>query len=110
MYREFFGLERLPFQLTPDPHFFFEGDAHKRALSYLFYGLDKQEGFIVVTGEVGLGGADAEENWRQRIAQIPIGEPGQPVDVANCILFLASEDARHVTGAELVVDGGMTAI
>ncbi len=59
---------------------------------------------------MGLGGGDAEANWRTRVEQIPIGEPGQAVDVANCILFLASEEARHVTGAELVVDGGMTAI
>jgi 3(or 17)beta-hydroxysteroid dehydrogenase len=59
---------------------------------------------------MGLGGGDVEANWQARIEQIPIGEPGQAVDVANCILFLASDEARHVTGAELVVDGGMTAI
>jgi len=41
---------------------------------------------------------------------VPMGEPGQAVDVANCILFLASDEARHITGAELVVDGGMTAV
>ncbi len=34
---------------------------------------------------------------------------GEPVDVANCILFLASEEARFVTGASLVCDGGYTA-
>jgi len=39
-----------------------------------------------------------------------MGEAGQAVDVANCILFLASDEARHVTGAELVVDGGLTTI
>ena len=37
-------------------------------------------------------------------------EPGRPEDIANCVLFLASDEARHVTGAELVVDGGITAI
>ncbi|NQV59661.1 MAG: glucose 1-dehydrogenase [Alphaproteobacteria bacterium] len=57
-----------------------------------------------------LGSNDAEANWAARIEIIPMGEPGQAVDVANCILFLASDEARHVTGAELVVDGGMTAI
>jgi len=41
---------------------------------------------------------------------VPMGEEGQAVDVANCVLFLASDEARHVTGAELVVDGGLTAI
>ncbi|MCH9673053.1 MAG: glucose 1-dehydrogenase [Gammaproteobacteria bacterium] len=61
------------------------------------------------TQVMSMGGADPQENWKARTAQIPLGEPGQPVDVANCILFLASDEARHVTGAELVVDGGMTA-
>ncbi len=57
-----------------------------------------------------LGAGDADAKWAARIKVIPMGEPGQAVDVANCILFLASDEARHVTGAELVVDGGMTAI
>ncbi len=57
-----------------------------------------------------LGGGDVESNWKARLALVPMGEPGQAVDVANCILFLASDEARHVTGAELVVDGGMTSV
>jgi NAD(P)-dependent dehydrogenase (short-subunit alcohol dehydrogenase family) len=57
-----------------------------------------------------LGGADPERAWKARVAQIPIGEAGRPEDIANGILFLASDEARHITGAELVIDGGMTAI
>ncbi len=57
-----------------------------------------------------LGNGDMDANWTARIKVIPMGEPGQADDVANCILFLASDEARHVTGAELVVDGGMTAM
>jgi NAD(P)-dependent dehydrogenase (short-subunit alcohol dehydrogenase family) len=57
-----------------------------------------------------LGGADPERAWETRIRQIPIGETGRPEDIANGILFLASDEARHITGAELVIDGGMTAI
>ena len=57
-----------------------------------------------------LGGGDVEANWKARLDLVPMGEPGQAVDVANCILFLASDEARHVTGAELVVDGGMTSV
>ena len=59
---------------------------------------------------MGMGNGNVEENWKARLSLVPMGEPGQAVDVANCILFLASDEARHVTGAELVVDGGMTTV
>lgn len=55
MYESYFGLIAKPFQLSPDPEFFFSSKGHKRALSYLQYGLGQGEGFIVVTGEVGTG-------------------------------------------------------
>jgi NAD(P)-dependent dehydrogenase (short-subunit alcohol dehydrogenase family) len=42
-------------------------------------------------------------------AQVPLGEAGSAEDVANGVLFLASDAARHITGSELVIDGGMTA-
>jgi NAD(P)-dependent dehydrogenase (short-subunit alcohol dehydrogenase family) len=40
---------------------------------------------------------------------VPLGEPGQAADVAEGVLFLASDASRHITGSELVIDGGMTA-
>ncbi len=55
MYREYYNLTGKPFQLTPDHRFFFESDGHKRALSYLLYGIKAMEGFIVITGDVGTG-------------------------------------------------------
>ena len=45
---------------------------------------------------------------RQRDAMIPIGRQGESWDSAHAALFLASDDARYVTGATLVVDGGLT--
>lgn len=42
-------------------------------------------------------------------AGVPLGEPGQAQDIADGVLFLASDASRHMTGAELVIDGGMTA-
>ena len=42
-------------------------------------------------------------------SRIPLGRPGEPLDIANCILYLASDEANYVTGAEYVVDAGMTA-
>ena len=55
MYDQFYGFEARPFQLTPDPHFYFESATHRKALSYLGYGLAQGEGFIVITGDIGAG-------------------------------------------------------
>ncbi|WP_033073690.1 XrtA/PEP-CTERM system-associated ATPase [Sphingopyxis sp. MWB1] len=55
MYDQFYGFTGRPFQLTPDPHFYFESGTHRKAMSYLGYGLAQGEGFIVITGDVGAG-------------------------------------------------------
>ncbi len=55
MYDTFYQLTGRPFQLTPDPEFYFESGTHRKALSYLGYGLAQGEGFIVITGAVGAG-------------------------------------------------------
>jgi putative secretion ATPase (PEP-CTERM system associated) len=55
MYEDFYGLTGKPFQLNPDPAFFFASRGHKRAFAYLQYGVYQSEGFIVITGDVGAG-------------------------------------------------------
>jgi len=55
MYESYYGFTERPFQLSPDPRFFFATSHHQRALSYLQYGLDQGEGFIVITGPIGTG-------------------------------------------------------
>lgn len=55
MYDEHFGLTGRPFQLTPDPRFWYETATHCKAMAYLGYGLAQGEGFIVVTGDIGAG-------------------------------------------------------
>lgn len=55
MFDDFYGFTARPFQLTPDPKFYFESGTHRKALSYLGYGMAQGEGFIVITGEVGAG-------------------------------------------------------
>ncbi len=55
MYEEHFGLSAKPFQLSPDAAFFYPSKEHKRALSFLEYGLEQADGFIVITGDVGTG-------------------------------------------------------
>ena len=46
---------------------------------------------------------------QRRIATVPMGRPGTADEIASGILFLASDESSYVTGAELVIDGGMTA-
>ena len=55
MYLRYYGLEKKPFDITPDPEFLFLGDSHKEALAAIVYGVENRKGFIVITGEVGLG-------------------------------------------------------
>ncbi|HCY63339.1 MAG TPA: ATPase [Oxalobacteraceae bacterium] len=55
MYESYYGLGAKPFQLKPDPYFFYGSKGHKRAMAYLDYGLSQGEGFIVITGEIGAG-------------------------------------------------------
>src|SRR3974377_926648 len=49
---EFYGLKGEPFLLTPDYRFYFESRVHGQAMAHLMYGLNRREGFIVITGDV----------------------------------------------------------
>ena len=53
-------------------------------------------------------GGDVEALLKSRLKRIPLGFAGDGRDTANAALFLASDEARFITGAEIVVDGGMT--
>ena len=55
MYESFYGLTNKPFQLNPDPSFYFGSKQHRRAKAYLDYGVSRNEGFIVITGDIGAG-------------------------------------------------------
>jgi general secretion pathway protein A len=55
MYKEFFGLEDIPFTLTPDPRFIVFTPSYNEVLASLYYGLENAKGLIVLTGEVGTG-------------------------------------------------------
>ena len=55
MYENFYGFSRLPFQLLPDPDFFYRSQKHEKALTCLEYGVFEKAGFIVITGEIGTG-------------------------------------------------------
>lgn len=55
MYKAFYGLTNNPFEISPDPRFYYGTPQHNEALAILSYGIDRRKGFVVVSGEVGTG-------------------------------------------------------
>jgi general secretion pathway protein A len=55
MHAAFFGLQREPFSLAPDPRFLFMSERHREALAHLLYGVRGGGGFVLLTGEIGAG-------------------------------------------------------
>ncbi|WP_224981900.1 XrtA/PEP-CTERM system-associated ATPase [Geomonas agri] len=55
MYEEFFRFKRKPFELVPDPDFIYLSRSHKKAITYLDYGIRERAGFLLLTGDVGSG-------------------------------------------------------
>ena len=98
MFDEFYGLTGRPFQLTPDPNFYFESATHRKALSYLGYGMAQGEGFIVITGEVGAGKSTLVAHLMQKIdpAQMTVGQ----VVTSN----LDGEELVHVAASSFGLD------
>lgn len=55
MYAPYFGLDKEPFSIAPDPRFLFMSEQHREALAHLLYGLSGSGGFVLLTGEIGAG-------------------------------------------------------
>jgi general secretion pathway protein A len=55
MYANFYNLKKEPFHITPDPEFLFLSPSHKEALGSIIYGVGHKKGFVLITGEVGVG-------------------------------------------------------
>ncbi|MGE3864475.1 MAG: XrtA/PEP-CTERM system-associated ATPase [Burkholderiaceae bacterium] len=93
MYESYYGLSAKPFQLTPDPDFFFGSRGHRRAMAYLEYGLHQAEGFIVITGEVGAGKTTLVQ---QLLKRLPVNNV-VPVQIVTT--QLEAEDLVRVVAA-----------
>ena len=93
MYETFYGLSSKPFQLNPDPSFYFGSKQHRRAKAYLEYGVQRNEGFIVITGEIGAGKTTIV---RGLLASLD----SQKVVAANLVTTqLDAEDTLRMVGA-----------
>lgn len=130
MYAEFYNLKAMPFQLTPDYQFFFESQEHKRAFAHLIYGLAQEEGFIVITGEIGAGKTMLVERlWSQldsqkfagvristtnvsgddllKLVAHHLGLPTEPADKATLLRRLEQSFSRTISAGKrclLVID------
>lgn len=68
MYEAYFGFDRLPFSIPPDPRFFYDNPGNREAFAGLRYGIEGRKGFIVITGEVGTGKTTLLKVFMQRAA------------------------------------------
>lgn len=64
---------------------------------------------MILTNMQGVAAEDNAANYDDTLALIPMGYMGDPLDIANMNLFLASDESRYITGTEMIVDGGMMA-
>jgi type II secretory pathway predicted ATPase ExeA len=55
MYEEYFGLSKKPFSIVPDPHCYYLSAGHAEALAHLVYGIKSEDGFVLLTGDIGTG-------------------------------------------------------
>jgi general secretion pathway protein A len=67
IYLQHFALEQEPFSIVPDPGFLYPSHQHRQAVAHLKYGLDREGGFILLTGEVGTGKTTLTRTMLQRI-------------------------------------------
>ncbi|KWV96122.1 AAA family ATPase [Erythrobacter sp. AP23] len=107
MYEQFYGFSERPFQLTPDPAFYFESVTHKKALSYLGYGLNQGEGFVVITGEVGSGKSTLVAHLKQKLDddRMTVGEVvTSALDGDEMIHVAARSFGLDVTGRDKAAD------
>ena len=102
MYEAFFGFNAKPFQLNPDPSFFYGSRGHKRAMAYLEYGLHQGEGFIVITGEVGAGKTTLVRNL---LNKIPSGEKIHAAQIVSSQLDANDLLKMVAAGYGIAVDG-----
>lgn len=108
MYESHFGLSAPPFQLSPDPSFYFDSKGHSNALAYLRFGAYQGEGFIVVTGEIGAGKTTlvrallSELNTDKVVAAQVVSTQLEAGDLLRSILTAFGVSSAGLTKAQLI--------
>ena len=99
MYEEHFGFTDRPFALTPDPRFWVDTATHRKAMSYLGYGLAQGEGFIVITGDIGAGKTTLVGHLMGRI------DPSRLNPIKIVSTAIEADDLLRTVAAGLGVEG-----
>jgi len=100
VYREFYNLKETPFNLTPSPRFLYLSAGHSEALALLTYGVIERKGFILLTGEIGIGKTTMVHallnNLDENVHCIHISNPLlSPGDFLEYIAFSAFQQKVH---------------
>src|ERR1700737_4574474 len=103
LYLNFYGFDRDPFGVTPDPDFLFMTPGHKEALAQLLYAIQEKKGFILVTAEVGMGKTTLLEALRQELdsntAVAYVSNSLLPFPSAAEYMAIAVEIEKHIESA-----------
>ena len=93
MYLNHFGLNKMPFDISPDPSFLWLGEKHREALSHLKYGILGDKRFLLITGDVGTGKTALIKTLVKMIdvAAIVVTIPDPDMNRLDFYNFLASE-------------------
>jgi len=97
MYTEFYGFKEKPFNLVPNPSYLFLSSRHANALTFLEYGLSEKVGFVMLTGEIGMG--------KTTLVRHLLNQVEQNIDVA--VIFntnIQADDLIHLILIEFEVE------
>ena len=101
MYEAYYGLHAKPFQLNPDPAFYYASKQHRRASAYLEYGVHQNEGFIVITGEIGAGKTTIVRGLLESLDQdklVAAQLVSTQLDADDMLRMVAAAFGVHTTG------------
>ena len=93
MYEKYFSLKHKPFELIPNPDFLFLSDSHKKAITYLDYGIKERAGFILLTGEIGSGKTTITRNMLKNLnGNIKISKINNTKVTSEQLISMINED------------------
>jgi len=89
MYTKFFNLKEKPFNLVPNPNYLYSSSRHENALSFLEYGLAEKIGFVMLTGEIGIGKTTLIRHLLNKVdADMDVGVVFNTNVVSNDLIYL----------------------